>query len=651
MSTNLVFDGDPSKYQEGDPLLSLSQEKRAYVEEMAYYCQQEYARRVAAGEDWVLPEVALGQAILETGWGNSRGANDFGIKSWKGSDRPKSTLSTSEQNADGSYIQIDAAFEKTSSMQDSVALYYDFITSISRYSKALNLTDPHKSIQEIKAAGYATSHEYANNVSYIINHYNLSRYSQLATSFEYKQAGYELGVSAYEAAMKIVIDLKAAIETSEANMKTICNQKPQIEYDTLIDYTKSLEIVTKMMDLLEKTKGIADRQKYIAEQYNGGVEGAGGLNTFQAANLALGTVNYAFTNNEDFTKMVTEYQNSGAGEVFTTWFESYVSQNGIASNVIDMKQYTATIKETYAIPSSDFVVSQAEKILTSTNTSATETQSTTSNKTTTNTYKPTYNYSSNSNQQFTNNNKTQSSTTNNPTATPSTAAPSKPSEGIGNILQTQTQTTPTTIPIQNIVTNLKDKLEDYVANHNNSLNSSIKDAIEQPTSPIISVVPEVDTIPPTQPQQDFQTPTNSTITEVVPPTNDGPTKVTTTTNPTSNINNIAIGVGIGAAAIGIGAGTYYIARRNKDTSHIDDDIEYLEEEEPVYKPKPKVKKNPYRDNYYEDENNFFPLDALDDNDEDDSFNIEEEKYTIASERNKNLQEISDYDKYHEDDYK
>ena len=32
------------------------------------------------------------------------------------------------------------------------------------------------------------------------------------------------------------------------------------------------------------------------------------------------------------------------------------------------------------------------------------------------------------------------------------------------------------------------------------------------------------------------------------------------------------------------------------------------------------------------------------------FNVEEEKYTIAAERNKNIQEEENYDKYHEDDY-
>lgn len=643
MSTNLVFDGNPNKYQPGDPLLELSQEKRAYVEEMAYYCQQEYARRVASGEDWVLPEVALGQAILETGWGQSRGANDFGIKSWKGSDRPKSTLATSEQNSDGSYVNIDAAFEKTSSMQDSVALYYDFITSISRYSKALNLTDPYKSIQEIRAAGYATSLSYADNVSYIINHYNLSRYSQLATSFDYNPAGYEAGVSAYEDALRILIDLKATIETSEANMKSLCNQNPKIDYDTLINYRKSIEVVTQLMDLLEKTKGIADREKYIAEQYNGGNESANGLNTFQVANLALGTVNYAFTNNEDFTKMVTEYKNSGTSETFKTWFESYVSQNGIASNVIDMKQYTAKIKETYAVPSNDFVVSQAEQIFTTT--SQTNTMPQTQTPTHTNTYRPSYNYSSSSNQQFTSS--TQSSRPTLPqttTTTPPTTAPI--TQPMQNESVTIT-TTPVTTPSQNIITDIKDKVEDYVANHNNSLNSSIKDVLEQITTPIASVSPEYNTTPPTQPT--YEIPTDSTISEVIPPTNDGPTKVTTTNNPLSNISNLAIGVGLGAAALGIGAGTYYIARRNKDTSQIED-IEYLEEEEPVYKPKPKVKKNPYKDNYYEDENNFFPLDALDDNDEADDFNVEEDKYTIAAERNKNIQEEENYDKYHEDDY-
>ena len=75
-----VFTGDASNYAEGDGMLGLSQEQRAFVEEVAYYANQEYSRRKAAGEDWVLPSVCDSQACLESVFGSATTVNIFGIK-------------------------------------------------------------------------------------------------------------------------------------------------------------------------------------------------------------------------------------------------------------------------------------------------------------------------------------------------------------------------------------------------------------------------------------------------------------------------------------------------------------------------------------------------------------------------------------------
>lgn len=643
MSSNSVFDGDASKYEAGDPLLKLSQEKRAYVEEVAYYAQQEYSRRVVAGEDWVLPEVAVSQAILETGWGQSRGANDFGIKAWSGSDRSKTTLPTKEESSDGSLYSTNAAFEQTSSIEDSVNLYYDFITSNSRYSNALNLTDPYQSVKEIAAAGYATSHSYDDNLISIIKNYNLSRYSTTAvTSFDYSEAGYNEGITAYEEATKIIINLEISLAESENTIKTACLTKPQISYESIIEFEKIKEVITTIKELLERIKGIADREKYIAEQYN---LDSSSLTQFKAATLTLGTINYSFNDNQDFIKMVDEYKSSDSSTVFSTWFQSYISQNGIASNIVDMNKYIENIKSTYATTSENHVVSTATEIL--------QTERTTTTPAVTSQNQSTLQTSSNS---------TSSTQFSASTITTSSTNTSKNTTISTNVV-TQT-TTPTTENKQNTTTvttsaasNSQNSSETSSAQNNSQntsdLSSTIfpdlnaeQDSTSTPTTnSTIESLPEKSTpstlankqstllqpglisnsnntstkikeisslITPatTQPDNsqiiDSEIPTESTITEIIPGTSNSNTTVSTQPDNDTNTTALAIGLGIGATALGVGAGAYYVNKKRQKNSDIAEEYEQTEDE---------YQQEYYKDDYYEEEKDFFPQDALDDEDD------------------------------------
>ena len=614
MASNLIFDGDASKYQEGDPLLKLSQEKRAYVEEVAYYAQQEYSRRVAAGEDWVLPEVAVSQAILETGWGQHRGANDFGIKAWSGSNRSKTTLATKEQNADGSYYGTNAAFEQTSSIEDSVSLYYDFITSNSRYSKALNLTDPYQSIREIQAAGYATSHSYADNLISIVKNYNLSRFStSTVTSFEYSEKGYIEGVEAYEEAQKIITNLETSIDSSENKIKISCSSKPQIDYESIIELKKIKEIVSTMKDLLFKIKGIADRQKYIAEQYN--VDN-GSLSILQAASLSLGTVNYSFDNNEEFIQLVNDFKTNGSSEqIFSTWFQSYVSTKGIASSIVDMNQYKKSIKTTYASTSDNYVVSKASEVLQSESKITTKTATNTTSQQRTNKNYP------NSVTQFTTQtnsyqaNKNVSSSQNHITINNS---PTKNKQDVSNIIRSfiKTTTTPEVPSTPTPDISINHSPTDILINNNTTIdkihtsNSTTKSIQSQQTSllqpgfisndkKISSTIKDITSlITPgtTQPENslpDPEIPTESTITEIIPgTTNENENLINRPKQTTDNSPQaLTIGLGIGTTAIGVGAGAYYVNKKRKENNNTSD---YTDENDEYY-----------QDDYYEEEQNLF----------------------------------------------
>lgn len=133
----------------------------------------------------VLPSICIAQAALETGWGTSslmtKANAYFGIKatsSWKGK---VFNASTSECYDGSTYTNITACFRAYNSVAESVADYYDLITTSSRYTAAVNETDATKCITAIKNGGYATSPTYIQNVMSIVNQYNLTQYDTCMT--------------------------------------------------------------------------------------------------------------------------------------------------------------------------------------------------------------------------------------------------------------------------------------------------------------------------------------------------------------------------------------------------------------------------------------------------------------------------------------
>ena len=124
----------------------------------------------------VLPSLTLAQAILESGWGkHSIGNNVFGIKagdSWTGKTQD---CRTSEQNADGSYVQITARFRDYDSLSDSIEDHAKLLTN-DRYRNVIAANDYKEACKAVREAGYATSLTYTEKLISLIEMYGLNQW-------------------------------------------------------------------------------------------------------------------------------------------------------------------------------------------------------------------------------------------------------------------------------------------------------------------------------------------------------------------------------------------------------------------------------------------------------------------------------------------
>lgn len=137
--------------------------------------------------------VPIAQCILESNWGTSELAvnahNYFGLKHRDG--RCPSSIGVyykigSEQNPDGSYISSAMKWEKFYSLEDSVKGYYEFLSNepSGRYNNLKGVISPDVYVRLIKDDGYATSHEYVNNILRVIDENDLRKLDNLSSQTE-----------------------------------------------------------------------------------------------------------------------------------------------------------------------------------------------------------------------------------------------------------------------------------------------------------------------------------------------------------------------------------------------------------------------------------------------------------------------------------
>lgn len=130
----------------------------------------------------VLPSIILGQAILESNWGQSQLASEyknlFGIKA--SGNQPKISLETKEYMNE-QWITIQGDFKVYSTWEESLDDHTMLFVNGTNwnpqlYAYVLTATDYKQAAQALQTAGYATDPDYANKIISVIETYNLDRY-------------------------------------------------------------------------------------------------------------------------------------------------------------------------------------------------------------------------------------------------------------------------------------------------------------------------------------------------------------------------------------------------------------------------------------------------------------------------------------------
>jgi len=188
------------KYYESMKKIALKSESSLQAAELSGLSRSEIIEKVGPlfkedmKQSGILASVSLAQFILESDCGNSELAqnanNCFGMKadlsgnSWEGSTWDQSsvyTKKTSEQNSDGSYENIVADFRQYQSVSDSIADHSAYLAGARsddglRYPGLVGCTDYRKAAKIIKKGGYATNHDYVDNICRLIKKWDLTRF-------------------------------------------------------------------------------------------------------------------------------------------------------------------------------------------------------------------------------------------------------------------------------------------------------------------------------------------------------------------------------------------------------------------------------------------------------------------------------------------
>lgn len=156
-------------------------EDKKFIAEIGPLIRDEAKRR-----GYYVCSAVIGQACLESGFNrsllSSKYHNYFGLKcgkSWRG---PSVNMKTKEEYS-GDLVTIKDNFRVFSSMEAGVTGYYDFI-STSRYASLKTARTAQEYLERIKAAGYATSSSYVNNVMNVVRKYDLNLWDKSLNGIE-----------------------------------------------------------------------------------------------------------------------------------------------------------------------------------------------------------------------------------------------------------------------------------------------------------------------------------------------------------------------------------------------------------------------------------------------------------------------------------
>lgn len=140
-----------------------------------------YVKKYAAAYEIKVCSPIIAQAILESGWGESRLAKDyhnyFGLKcgtKWQGK---SVNLATWEEYEAGTATVISDYFRVFDNMEEGVKGYFELL-QIPRYQNLKGITEPGRYLETIWADGYATSSVYVQKNMELIEQYQLMKYDE-----------------------------------------------------------------------------------------------------------------------------------------------------------------------------------------------------------------------------------------------------------------------------------------------------------------------------------------------------------------------------------------------------------------------------------------------------------------------------------------
>ncbi|WP_016955581.1 flagellar assembly peptidoglycan hydrolase FlgJ [Catenovulum agarivorans] len=179
---NLMAENNQNSNQTQQSLHAENTNKTTSEENIEFANKQDFVDKLmpyatmAASKLGISPIAMIGQAALETGWGQkmmqkldgSNALNFFGIKAdgrWSGD---KTTVNTLEYR-NGVAQQEKAHFRAYSNIAESMQDYADFILNSPRYQQAVESSDSAKSyFSELQKAGYATDPNYADKIMSVL---------------------------------------------------------------------------------------------------------------------------------------------------------------------------------------------------------------------------------------------------------------------------------------------------------------------------------------------------------------------------------------------------------------------------------------------------------------------------------------------------
>lgn len=132
----------------------------------------------------VLPSITIGQAILESDWGNSTLAskynNYFGVK---GTDPNNTVVLQTKEYTDGQWVTINGRFRSYSdfreSMKDHALLLVNGTTwNSAQYQQVISSKDYIEAAVSLQTDGYATDPGYTTKIIHVIQKYNLMKYDR-----------------------------------------------------------------------------------------------------------------------------------------------------------------------------------------------------------------------------------------------------------------------------------------------------------------------------------------------------------------------------------------------------------------------------------------------------------------------------------------